>query len=70
MPLGARILRITVSVVSELQSIARTSCFINGRARPVTRGSPSSSASGAAPATTFSTASTRASIAALRTSWR
>ena len=37
-PSAAWILRTTVAVPSARQSIARSACFISGRARPVTRG--------------------------------
>jgi hypothetical protein len=63
-------LRTTAAVGSEVQSIARTSCVINGRRRPVVRGSAASSGSPEPPATSLPTASTSASVAARRTSWR
>ena len=70
-PSAARMRRITVVVESELQSIARSGCRINGRGRPTTLGSPWSTGSATGPpAATADTASRTASIAARRTSWR
>jgi hypothetical protein len=64
-PSAARILRITASVPSELQSIDRTSCVMNGRARPTVRGSRGSTGLGRSrPSATLPTASRIASIAA------
>ena len=66
-PSAARILRTTLSALSDCQSIARTSWRISSRARPV---AGPSSGGGTPPPAMSPIASTSASIAARRTSWR